>query len=234
MKEKKQKNKIQYYYTMKHISFKDPQVIVCIGRPKQGKSNAVKYLLLKNMINKDVFKFGIVFTRTKFNEGYDYIPEKYIYTEYKPEILKKYMDGLEELKKKKGKIPTNFIIFDDQQGLLNRNDPTLTNFVASHRHYNTTCFFCFQYLYGASPLLRECTTYALMFRSFNHRTINGLYENFGQLFESEKEFKKYFLKNTKKIYTALLYDQSKAKLKKNYLRFKAPNMDNYKDFKLDY
>ena len=84
----------------KDIDFKKPQVVVCVGRPRMGKSNAVKYFLLKNMLNNDIFKFGIVFTRTKFNNDYDYIPEQYIYTEYTPELLKQYMNGLEELKKK--------------------------------------------------------------------------------------------------------------------------------------
>ena len=218
----------------KDINFKNPQVIVCIGRPKQGKSNAVKYLLLKNIMNKKIFKFGIVFTRTKFNDGYDFLPEQYIYTEYKPELLKKYMNGLEKMKDEDGEIPPNFVIFDDQQGLLNRNDPTMTNFVSSHRHYSTTCFFNFQYLFGASPLLRECTTYAIMFNSKGHRTINGLYENFGMLFDNEKHFHKYFQKNTSKKYTAILYQQSKNKLKNNYKRWRAPNMDDFKDFQLQY
>ena len=114
---------------MKDINFDKPQIVVCVGRPRMGKSNAVKYFLLKNILNKKIFKFGIVFTRTKFNDDYKYIPDKYIYTEYKPELLKKYMNGLEKLKKKTGTIPPNFVIMDDQQGLLNRQDSILTNFI---------------------------------------------------------------------------------------------------------
>ena len=37
-------------------------------RTKKGKSNAVKYFVLKNAIERDIYKFGICFTRTKFNE----------------------------------------------------------------------------------------------------------------------------------------------------------------------
>ena len=103
---------------MKDISFHNPRIVVCVGKPRSGKSNAVRYFLLKNILNKKKFKFGIVFTRTKFNDDYNYIPEKYIYTEYKPELLKKYMNGLEKLKKKTGVIPPNFVIMDDQQYLL--------------------------------------------------------------------------------------------------------------------
>ena len=219
---------------MKDIDFKNPQVIVSIAKPRMGKSNAVRYWLLKNFIDKKIFKFCIVFTRTKFNNEYDFVPDKHIYTEYDPDILKKYMNGLEKLKKKTGKCPPNAVIIDDQQGLLNRNDSVLTNFIASHRHYNTSIFFNFQYLFGASPLLRECATYALMFRSAGHRTINGLFENFGMLFDNFDHFKKYFLNNTKKKYTGILYSQKENKLHKNYKRFKAPDMTDYKGFQLQF
>ena len=220
---------------MKDIDFTKPQVGVFVGRPKMGKSNAVKYFILKNTINEKNFDFGIVFTRTKFNDGYDYIPDKYIYTEYKPEILQKYMKGLEKIANDGKKIPPNFVIFDDLQGVLNRNDPILTNFVSSHRHYNCKAvFFCFQYLYGASPLLRECATFAVMFRSQGNRTLQGLYENFGQLFDNFEEFKKHFFKITKKKYNGMLYIQDISKKKKNYLRFKAPDMSIFNGITLNY
>ena len=220
---------------MRDINFKKAQVGVYVGRPRLGKSNAVKYHILRNTINKKpLFKFGIVFTRTKFNEGYDYIPQQYIYTEYKPSILRKYMNGLEKMKNEGKKIPRNFVIFDDQQGLLNRNDPLLTNFVSSHRHYNSSIFFCFQYLYGASPLLRECSTYAICFRSAGNRTLQGLFENFGMLFDNFNDFKKHFFKVTKKPYRAMMYIQDINELKDNYLQFKAVDMSAYNGLTLDF
>ena len=221
---------------MKDINFKRSQIIVNVGAPRMGKSNLTRYLLLKTILNKKIFKFGIVFTRTKFNEDYSYIPDQYIYTEYKPELLEKYMNGLEKLKKTTGDIPANFVIFEDQQGILNKTDSVLTNFVSCHRHFNSTCIFNFQYLFGASPLLRECTTYAFMFNSKGHRTINGLFENFGMLFDNMKEFKKYFLHNTSKKYTAIRYEQKQNKKERNYCRYKAPDVsgDEYKLIKLQY
>ena len=217
------------------INFDKPQVGVYVGRPRLGKTNSVKFHILRNTINGDPkFKFGIVFTRTKFNEGYDFIPSQYVFTEYKPSILKKYMEGLEKIKNNGEEIPPNFVIFDDQQGLLNRNDPLLTNFVSSHRHYNSSIFFCFQYLYGASPLLRECATYSICFRSAGNRTLQGLYENFGQLFDNFEEFKQHFFKVTKKKYRAMLYIQDINNVKKNYLQFKAPDMTVYDGITLDY
>ena len=56
------------------IDFTTPQIVVCVGKPKRGKSNTTKYFILKNTADKKHFKFGIVFSRTaKLNEDYDYI-----------------------------------------------------------------------------------------------------------------------------------------------------------------
>ena len=66
------------------IDFKNPQIVVCIGKPKRGKSNATKYFILKNSIDKKIFKYGIVFTKTKFNNDYNYVPSQYLYTEFNP------------------------------------------------------------------------------------------------------------------------------------------------------
>jgi hypothetical protein len=82
--------------------------------------------------------------------------------------------------------------------------------------------------------LRECTTYAILFRSQGQRTINGLYENFGMLFDNYQEFKDYFLKNTEKEYTAIMYSQKEHDKEKNYKRFKAPLMKMFKEIKLQY
>ena len=196
----------------------------------------LKYLLLKDILNKkeDGFKFGIVFTRTKFNKDLAFLPDKYKYTEYKPEILKKYMNGLEKLKKETGKIPKNFCIWEDQQGLLNRGEPVLTNFLSSFRHYNCSCFLNFQYVYGASPLLRNITNYAIMFASKSKRTINALYENFGMDFDNEKDFYEYFQRNTRKKYTAIVYKQGVRDLEDNFFRYKAPDMRPFKKIKLTY
>lgn len=214
------------------LDFTHPQVVVCVGKPKRGKSNATKWMILKNSVDKRVFKYGIVFTRTSFNQDYNYVPDKYVYSEYDPEILQSFINGISELDKKE----SCFVIFDDQQGLLNRNDPTLVNFISIHRHLNCTIIFNFQYLYGAFPILRSCATMALMFNAKGKRTIEGLYENFGQLFDSFDEFKNYFLSLTSEPYVAMLYLQDNDDINDNYYYFKSPDMSQkkFKKIKLDY
>ena len=215
------------------LSFKNPQVVVCVGKPKRGKSYAVKHMLLKNTVDKNIFKFGIVFTKTKFNKDFDYLPDQYVFENYDPNVLQQYLDTV----KNQDQIQPSFIIFDDIQGVINPNDPVLTSLIACHRHYKISIFFCFQYIYGrgSTPVLRECTTYALLFNSKGDRTLRALYESFGQLFDNFNEFKDYFLSCTSEPFTAMLYIQDIDNKEDNYLQYKAPpNMSKYKKIKLDY
>ena len=213
------------------LDFENPQVVVCVGKPKRGKSWSTKFLIMKNTVDKKIFKFGIVFTRTKFNDDYNYIPDDYVYDTYDPEILENYLETLQSA----DSIEPNFVVFDDQQGLLNRNDPILQNFVACHRHFKCSIFWNFQYLYGSSPLIRECTTIAILFNSKGDRTLRGLYENFGQLFENYQHFKDYFLQLTSEKYVAMLYIYDIDDFDKNYLYWKAPsNLSMTENIKLDY
>ena len=215
------------------IDFKNPQIVVSVGKPKKGKSNAVKWFILKNSVDNQIFKYGIVFSKTaKMNNDYNYIPKQWIYEQFDPIILQQFIDGISKLDKKE----PCFIVFDDQQGLLNRNDPTLLNCIAIHRHLKCSLFFNFQYLYGSMPTLRECTTIALMFNSKGKRTIEGLFENFGQLFDNYNDFKNYFLSLTKEPYVAMMYLQDIDEINDNYLHFKAPDMSQkkFQNIILDY
>ena len=219
------------------LDFSNPQVCVFLGKPKQGKSWALRHTILKNTIDNKILKHGIVFARTKFNGQYDYLPEEYVYEDYNPEILQQYLNGLKELDQKD--IEPSFVIFDDIQGLLSSSDPALTQLVSNHRHFKISVFFCFQYIYGrgSTPVLRECTTMAFLFNSKGKRTLEALFENFGQLFDDFKSFKAYYLACTKEKYTAMLYIQDIDNKDENYLQFKAPSpkeMKHVKNIKLAY
>lgn len=219
------------------LDFTNSQICVFLGKPKQGKSWALNWALLKNTVDNKIFKYGIVFTRTKFNGNYDFLPEEYVYEDYDPMILQQYLDGLKQLSPEE--IQPSFIIFDDIQGVLSSQDPVLISLNACHRHYKISIFYCFQYIYGrgSTPVLRECTTMAFIFNSKGERTLRAIYENFGQLFDNFQEFKDYFLALTSEKYTAMLYIQDIDNKEENYLSFKAPSpkeMKHTKDIKLTY
>ena len=203
------------------IDFSKPRVILLIGKPRRGKSNSIKYFILKNSGERKHFKFGLVFTGSKFNNDYNYIPDDYIFEGYQENVLENYLLELEQMKKKDGKIPPSFIILDDLVGILNKYDGHFTNFVTKHRHYNITIFLAVQHLNtGASTTLREVCTHALMYRSSGYNTIKSLWLNFGQRFDKYNDWKKFFVEHTTEPFTALLYDASNEV----YSEFRSPYM----------
>ena len=220
------------------LDFTEPQICVYVGKPKSGKSYALRWNILKQTVDNKIFKHGLVFTKTKFNGDYtSYLPDEYVFEDYNPQILQQYLDGLKQLDEKD--IEPSFIIFDDIQGLLSSGDASLTQLVSNHRHFKISVFFCFQYIYGraSTPVLRECTTMAFLFNSKGKRTLEGLFDAYGQLFNNLKEFKEYFLACTKEKHTAMLYIQDVENKDENYLQFKAPSpkdMDQVKNIKLQY
>ena len=153
--------------------------LVLVGACGKGKSNSMRYILLKNMVDRKYFKFGLVFTKTKFSNEYNFLPDKYIIDGYSEEVLSKYLDKLRKYKKKHKKVPPNFVIFEDLIGLIRKQDPFLISFMGSHRHTNTMCGFLFQHLNtGASTLLREITTHAICFNSKQMNTMDSIWMNY--------------------------------------------------------
>lgn len=209
-----------------------------LGAPKKGKTNATRYLILKNALenarNTAKYEFGIVFCGSSWDGEYNFLPEEYVYPHYDEQILRQYTEGLEKLKSEGKRIPRNFVVLDDLVGLLNKHDPFLINWITKIRHYKTHCFLTAQHLKtGANTTLREVCTHAFMFNSKAFNTLQSLYENFGQMFESFQEFKEVFLETTKEPYTAMLYIQDQDDVNKNYLQFKAPDTSQW-DFELQY
>ena len=73
------------------MSYSTPAVVLCIGRPKRGKTNLIKHQILRNTAQNPLWKMGIVFSKTaKLSKDYDFIPDEYKFTEYSQEILETY------------------------------------------------------------------------------------------------------------------------------------------------
>ena len=209
------------------IVIDSPCCILLVGAPKKGKSNTIKALILQHTLYKKYFNFGMVFTGTKFNKDYDYLPEKYIFEGYDPKVLKTYLEGIRKQLDDGRKIPASFIILDDLLGILNSGDPTMLHLLSCRRHYNITVFLATQYiLQGASTTLRNVLTHAVCYNCKAHNTIKALYENVGFLFENLSAFKEYFLYFTKRKYTGILYLADEDELDCNYLQFRSPDVSN--------
>ena len=207
-----------------------------VASPRKGKSNAIKYQILNNTVGPDIaqenrYQFGIVITGSKFNNDYKYIPQDYVYEwDDHEDVLENYLETLQNFKEDTGKIPKNFVVYDDVVGLMSKFDGQLNNFFSVHRHYNCDIYIAVQHLNtGSSTLLREITTKAYMFSASGFNTIKSLFESFGQSFENVSEFKEMFLEMTQEPFVALVYDSDTE----SFFNFKAPDMSEI-DVVLEY
>ena len=55
-----------------------------IGTRKSGKSYALRHMLTDMLLRRQL-KFGLVFTSTKFNGAYNWLPDKYVFDEFDKE-----------------------------------------------------------------------------------------------------------------------------------------------------
>ena len=211
-----------------------PIFVVMVGKSMKGKSYLTRYLITDRFQSKK-FEFGLVFTKTKFNDDYAFLPEKSVKQGYNEDVLKKYIANLTKIKEKQKKVPPNFLIFDDLVGVLSNQTDFFVNFVSTVRHFNTSVFICVQYLTGKkaiTPIMREQTTHAIMFNSRTRRTLENLYESYGGLFDTLDDFKAYFMNATKEKYSAMLYLEANDERDENYITISAP--ENYPEAKIEF
>ena len=123
------------------VDFSQHQICILVGSCGAGKSNALKYWILKNSTGKNpVFNFGLAFTGSKFDQEYSgpdgILTDDHVHEGFDPAVLEQYTTALEQMREEDGEIPVNFCIFDDLLGILSKFDGQLLNFFANSRHYN--------------------------------------------------------------------------------------------------
>ncbi len=209
------------------------ELYVSIGKSRRGKTHFTRCLLADQISRPDnPLKFGIVFVKTKFKHSYQDLEKKglaKVYQGYNEEVLKTFINNLEEVYKSTGSIPANYVVFEDLVGILNNQSQWFINWISTYRHFNTSVFINVQYLLGRgaiSPIMREQTSFAIIFNSKCNRTIKNLYENYGQLFEKEAQFKQYYFANTgpKNVgdYVCMVYVEDNDDVNENYIPMRAP------------
>lgn len=202
------------------------QMFVLVGKSFKGKSHFIKWLVFnKFMHGQPPWEFGLVFAKTKFNNGYDFLPKDKILQGYNERVLKQYVENIEKIIKQKGFVAPSFIIFDDLVGILNNQSQWFINFISTHRHYNISIVIAVQYLSGRnaiSPIMREQTSVAVMFNSKTRRTLENLYESYGQLFGHIRDFKEYYMRVTHDPFVAMVYFENREEVEGNYVPMRAP------------
>lgn len=203
-----------------------PSINIFVGRPRSGKSYAIRYLLTY-LSSRNEFNYGLVFTNTSFNKDYDYIPDKYKYTGFNRNIiarLMKYQSQNRHLR--------CFVVLDDLLGSISPNDPLLTSLISTYRHYNITIFITAQYLKKLSTVFRECCSYWYIFNTVNENSVKALKEDVftDARFDKTSDLKKFIQQHTNGYYF-IFVDTSRTDGNGKYMSVKIPN---YEKVKIEY
>jgi hypothetical protein len=202
---------------------KNPAVYIMCGKSKQGKS-FMSRSIIKRQAQAGQFKCGLVFTTTKFNGGYNWLPSNMVITGYDENILKKYLNKMKHYRETHNDTPLpNFIVFDDCGHSVNWNDPLLSVFINTPRHFGTSVFIMVQFCRGLIlPNVREQADYVFLWNQRTAGSIQATYENFGTGFENLDKFKQTLNAVTKTPYQCLFVNNDETEFNKRYCAYIAP------------
>lgn len=160
--------------------------IVAVGKRRTGKTWVFRNIMY---CLKDKLKAGLVISQTdELNKFWrDYVPKKFIFNRYDPEILqavfkrqKKILNDVNRTDKEKEEDAPFFILLDDviSDQRLKYDEALMELFVAG-RHYKLFVLITTQYAKAITPTLRGNTDYVFMMKCLQQRQLEALWEDFG-------------------------------------------------------
>ena len=164
---------------------KSDATIVAVGKRRTGKSWLFRNLMY---IMKDRIPAGIVISQTdELNKFWrDYVPKKFIYNKYQPEILdavfkrqKSILNDKNLSEEEKEQKAPFFVLLDDvisDQRL--KYDENLMELFVAGRHYKLLVLITTQYAKAITPTLRGNTDYCFIMKTIQGRQREALWEDF--------------------------------------------------------
>lgn len=160
--------------------------VVAVGKRRTGKSWVFRNLMY---LMKDKIPAGIVISQTdELNKFWrQYVPAKYIYPKYEPEILdavfkrqKKILNDNNLTDAEKDAKAPFFVLLDDviSDQRLKYDENMMELFVAG-RHYRLFVLITTQYAKAITPTLRGNTDYCFIMKTVQQKQRESLWEDFG-------------------------------------------------------
>jgi predicted GIY-YIG superfamily endonuclease len=158
----------------------DNALIVNIGRRRSGKSHNCDWIMYNK---RDVFPWGVVFTKTKFNGFWQKrCPNAYIYNGYKPDVLRRLFEHQQKLVAMGDDCPVNrkmFVIIDDcasQTELMHCEQ--IKEAANNGRHYDMLFLINTQYAFALSTTIRGNADDVFIFEQQQRRQREAVVEDF--------------------------------------------------------
>ncbi len=151
--------------------------IICVGKPRSGKSTLVKTLLYNK---SNLLPCGVVMSGTEDTNGSykKFIPDSFIYNTYREDVLEKLIER-QKLAIHNLPNPFAFLVIDDlgdDKSVYRR--PTQMNLFKNGRHLQLFYILALQYSMDIFPAIRQSTDFVFIFKENNIRFRKSLHENY--------------------------------------------------------
>jgi hypothetical protein len=168
--------------------------ILLLGKRRSGKSWLTRDILYHHRH----IPAGVIFSGTESVSPFfgDFIPDSFIHTEYKPELIEEMMsrqrrkirEAKDSGKSEDGKLANNnrFIVMNDlqQDATAWKKDKTIKNIFFNGRHYNYLFILTLQYMMGITPELRSNLDYVFIFNESSIKNKRKIYEDYAGIIPS--------------------------------------------------
>jgi hypothetical protein len=168
-------------------TIEDTRIVTIIAKRGTGKSFLVRDLLYhKRHISK-----GIAVSATEESNSFygEFIPDLFIYNEFKLEILERLMDRQKILKKKGHKNEKAFLVLDDcMYNKAQWKQKKVVELFYNGRHYNIFTVLTNQWAYDLLPNLRSNIDIIFIGKDVVRQNRERLWKSFGGIFPTFNEF----------------------------------------------
>lgn len=196
-----------------------PFFMCVFASPKSGKSNLIMNLIFnKNMNFKDRFDaiYWISPTIDADRTCRHVMDDEEIIKIHEPDDIEAIDDIMKVILKeqkdanKEGPFKT-LIVMDDMLGRL-RGTSLITTISSKYRHYNCSFIVVSQTLKSIDPIIRQCASHWILFKTENQKEFDKIVEEFN----GYPDFATIYKVNTSDKYTFIYIDINKVKIHKNF------------------
>lgn len=169
-----------------------PAVIIAYGRPRSGKTSAMKYNILRRLTSPtppDAI-YVMCSPATKNDGSYNYIPQDYVVCTEFEKCMKEIIKGQEVADPAtRRKL---LVVLDDITGLLKWQEPIWTHAITNTAHHDITYLCGVHMAQKTSTIFRESCTEAWIFHQQTKPAITSLFNSYGNTkFDYYEQFRSY-------------------------------------------
>lgn len=184
--------------------------LICAKRGS-GKSVLIRDLMFHM---KSKIPFGLAFSASEEGNGAygEIMPKSFIYDDFEPGILEKFVNRQKFMVQTKKKNPEAFCIFDDMTYDAKKfmKDPNLRFIFLNGRHFRITMIISSQYSLDIGPAIRSNLDYVFLLRENVVANQEKLYKNFFGVFPTFNMFQQTLMACTENYGMLVLDNTSRS------------------------